>query len=323
MNNPYTGQNFFGFFAVFVSRFISMISGKTSLESLATDEIQILVFSAIGISGALVGTFLVLKKMTMLANSLSHTILLGIIITYLLLPLSSFSLLVASLITAISTTFLMETFNTVMKLQKDASIGLVFSIFFALGIALVSCCSKNVHIGIDLVMGNADALKRSDLTDVFVILGINIVLFLLFFRGFKITTFDPQLAKSVGFSNTFFNYILMMQTSATSVGGFKAVGVLMVVSFFVTPTLTARLLTHNLHRLIWMSVLISLFVSFVGVALSRHCLSVYGIGLSTGGIVVSLLGITFLVTAICATLYGQKNLKIGRIHDKIGRITQK
>ncbi len=309
MSNPYFGQDFIGFFGVFFMRLWAFVCGNLPFDALATDEVQIVVLGAVAASGALVGTFLVLRRMTMLANALSHTILLGIISAYLLMrlfsdssnlmaPLSVPALLTAAFLTGIATTFLTQFLTKVIKLQEDASIGLVFSILFSLGIVLITLFTRNAHVGTELVMGNADALKPSDVRDVLAILGVNLALFFLLYHGFKITTFDPQLARAFGFSPLLFNYLLMVQTSATAIGGFRAVGVLMILAFFIIPTLTARLLTHNLSTLIWLSIGIGVSASFVGAALSRHLFTIYGVGLSTGGIVVTLLGVVYLLVAL-------------------------
>jgi len=125
-----------------------------------------------------------------------------------------------------------------------------------------------------------------------------LALFTLLFYGFKITTFDPLLAKALGFSPVFFNYLLMVQTSVTTIGAFKAVGVLMVLAFLVLPPLTARLLSHRLSSLIFLASGIGAAASVIGVATSRHLLTFYGMGLSTAGIVVTLLGCFYLLTIL-------------------------
>ncbi|MCH9625728.1 MAG: hypothetical protein S4CHLAM123_09070 [Chlamydiales bacterium] len=294
--NPYSDQSFFGFFRVFFSRIWAFISGDLPFEALASDEVQILILACVSISGALVGTFLVLRRQTMLANALSHTILLGIVIAFLVChSLSLPVLMVAALITGVVTTFLTEFLTRVIKLQEDASVGLVFSIFFALGVVLLSLFGRNMHLGTELVMGNIDALQRGDIKVVGAILGINITLFVLLYHGFKITTFDQNLAKAFGFSPLFFNYLLMVQTSATSIGAFRAVGVLMILAFLVLPTLTARRITNRLVPLIWVAVGLGVLASVLGVGLSRHLLTMTGIGFSTSGIVVMVLGFFYVL----------------------------
>ena len=297
--NPYSDTNFFQFFGVFLTRLYALLTGRLSFDSLVADEIQIATLVCVAVAAALVGVFLVLRKMTMLANALSHTILLGIVVAYLIFQTMTIPVLMcAALVTGMVTTFLTTFFNRVIKLQEDASIGLIFSTLFALGIVLLTFFSRNVHVGTELVMGNADALQREDIKLVAAVLGVNLALFMILYYGFKITTFDPYLAKAFGFSPLIFNYLLMVQASATAIGAFKAVGVLMVLAFLVLPPLTARLLTHRLPRLIGLAAAIGAAAAILGVALSRHILTFCGVGLSTGGIVVVVLGCLYLLAIL-------------------------
>lgn len=320
--NPYQGQTLIGFIFKFMHRMGLFFTGQLPFEQLASDEIQVLVLMGIAISSALLGSFLVLRRLTMLANALSHTILMGIVLAYFLT--SSFhlhdhgemmapmgALLLASLATGCLTVFLTEFLTQVCRLQEDASIGLVFTSFFALGVVLVTVLTRDAHIGIEAVMGNADALHPSDLSWVFLITVLNIFFIFLFFKEFKLTTFDPYLALAMGFSPLFFNYLLMTQVSLTTITSFRAVGVLLVLAFMTAPPLAARLLTHHLSSLLMWAVGLGCLSAFVGVALTRHLLTVYGMALSTGGVVVSLLLLLYLVVAFMTHLTQTLTLKNG------------
>ncbi len=307
--NPYSDQSFFSFFNIFFHRLWELCTGTLSQKELFSDEVQMCVLCGVAVSGALVGTFLILRKMTMLANALSHTILLGIVTAYLLVtafgavhhPQETMTvpiLVLASLITGIMTTFLTELLHRHLKLQEDASIGLVFTALFAAGILIVTLFTRNVHVGTELIMGNVDGLQKNDIHSVFVVLAGNMLFCTLFFKGFKITTFDAGLSRALGFSPIFYNYLLMILTSATAISAFRAVGVLMVLAFFVLPPLTARLLTDRLGVLLFLAMGIGCCGSFVGVAFSRHLLTTYHIGLSTGGIVVCTLLVFFVAALI-------------------------
>lgn len=305
--NPYSGLTFFEFLAQLMIRFGQLITGQISYSQLVSDEIQVLVLMGVAASSALVGSFLVLRKMTMLANSLSHTILLGIVMAFVLTRDDSLGhqhslniqvMLLASLVMGLLTAFLTEFLTNTVRLQEDASTGLVFTSLFALGIILVTVLTRNAHIGTEVVMGNVDALHIDDLKLIFIILFLNIFLFVLFFKEFKITTFDPALAKAFGFSTTFFNYLLMVQVSATSIGAFRAVGVLMVLAFITGPVLSARLLTHDLKRMLFLAVFLGVLASVIGVALSRHLLSAFGLAFSTGGLVVCVIIVIFLLAVV-------------------------
>ncbi len=315
-HNPYSDTNFFEFFLVFFQRLWELLTGKIAFSNLASDEIQILVLLGVSLSSATLGCFLVLRRMTMLANALSHTILLGIVLAYFIasqgmmstanahhdqIPLEA--LIVASLVMGLLTTFLTDFLTKYTGLQEDASIGVVFTSLFALGIVLVTLLTRSAHVGTEVIMGNVDALSLNDLKLVLIALVLNAVLLFVFFKEFTITTFDPGLSRALGISPIFFNYLLMIQVSATTIGGFRAVGVLMVLAFMTGPALTARLLTNHLKTMLLIAGPIGALASIIGVALSRHFLSVSGFPLSTGGIVVAMIGALFIITMIGKTLY--------------------
>jgi manganese/zinc/iron transport system permease protein len=321
--NPYHGMTFWKFILYFFYRLFAFLTGQLSLNELASDEIQVLVLTGISISSALVGSFLVLRKMTMLANSLAHTLLIGIVLAYVisiyfykpeegqnstLVPMPF--LLISALIMGFITSFLTEFLTKTIRLQSDASTGLVFTSLFALGIILVTVLTKNAHIGMEAVMGNADALHVDDIKWVFFILLGNMLIFTLFFKEFTLTTFDASLARALGFSPVFFNYLLMAQVSATTIGAFRAVGVFLVLAFITGPPLTARLLTHSLKKMLFLACFIGSLASLVGVALTRHILTVSGAALSTSGMVVCVISAFYILTVL---LYQTRQIKRVRL----------
>lgn len=293
--NPYWGANFFEFFSVFFQRLF------TGFQGLASDEIQIAVLALSAISCGLVGPFLVLKRMAMFANSLSHTILVGIVGAYLVT--SSFwgadwfdlsTLLIGSLAAALITAFLTEGLVRLFRLQEDASVGLAFTALFALGIVMTTIFTKNLHLGSEAVMGNVDALQSSDVWLGLKLLGITSLVISIFYRWFKLICFDAGFAHSIGVKGGVCHFLLLFLAAITCVGAFRAIGVLLVLAFLVGPYLIARIFCRSLPQLLFWSPCIGIVISFVGVALARHLLSVYDLGLSTGGIVVSLIGLGYL-----------------------------
>ncbi len=304
--NPYWGSDLITFFYVLLVRLHALFTGKLTLQDLASDEVQLIVLIGVGVSTSLLGTLLVLRRMTMLANSLSHTILLGLAIAYVaLLPFSpslQFGmgidlkvLIGASFASALLTAFCTEGLKRLFKVQEDASISLVFTALFALGIVLVTLFARHSHLEVEAVMGNVDALHVDDILPVFWIALFNVGVLLLFFKEWKITTFDSGLAHHLGFSPLFFSTLLLVQTSLTLMGAFRSVGVLLVLAFLVIPPLTARLFTHRFALLFWLSPLVATLTALLGVALSRHLLSVHHEPLSTAGIVVCLQAAVFVL----------------------------
>ncbi len=310
ISNPYRHSDFFSFFAVLIKRFGQLLTGQLPMQDLASDEIQILVLIGLCFSSAFIGTFLVLKKMTMMANALCHTILLGIVLAFLLLHpfvvseglASSFIslkvLLLASFLSGLLTTLFTQLLIHVAKVQEDASIGLVFTFLFAVGVILVTLYTKNMHIGTEAIMGNIDALDVDDLYVVGVVALLNFAVFFLFFKGFTTVTFDPLFASSAGLSTSFFNYFMMVLTAATCIAAFRAVGVLLVLTFFVGPPLMARFFTDQIKMLVFLSFILPSAASIVAVALSRHILFVYHTPVSTAGLVVSVFTLIYVMLLI-------------------------
>ncbi len=288
--NPYWGQNFFGFFVVLLRR----LFGKLPQDGFPTDEVQLLVLIAVAISTISLGNFLTLKKITMLANSLSHTALLGVVLSYIIffifnknlemgLNLSTSTVLTSALISAFLTTFLTEFMRDRFKLQEDAAIGVVFTTLFALGVTFVTAFTRNSHIGIEVITGNSDALHSEDIRMAWLV-AILVLLFIgLFFRHWVITAFDENLSSFLGLPTKRLHYLMMFLTALTVISAFRAVGVLLVLSFIVGPPLIARRLSCRLIPIFFLSLGLGLIFSIVGVALSRHLLSVYDLPLSTGG----------------------------------------
>lgn len=305
--NPYSGNTFSEFLLNFFHRIFLFATGRLSFENVTTDEIQVFVLIFISLSSALIGTFLVLRKATMLANSLSHTILLGIVITFLLFKALSLKndggytidiklIMIAALLSALLTTFFTELLNKGMRLQKDVSIGLIFTTFFALGIILVTIFTKSAHVGTEAIMGNVDALHIHDLKLVISLFIFNILCVLFFYKRLELSTFDPTLAHMCGISIGFFNYLIMILTAATAIGAFRAVGVFLFLAFLVAPPLSARFFTHRLKFVLLLSCIMGVGVSLISVALSRHILSVYRAPLSTAGIAVVIIGVVFILS---------------------------
>lgn len=317
--NPYFDVGFFEFFYVLWIRLVQFCLGKNIF--LAEDELQILVLSLLSISCALVGSFLTLRKMTMFANSLSHTVLIGIVLSFLLfLSISSKErsfvfeinqklIFLGALISAAMTYFLIEIFHKVFRLQKDASIGFVFTFLFALGILFVAIFARNSHIGLEVVMGHLDAIDRSEVKFQALLAFVNICLVFLLYRAFVMTSFDQIFSKNFPVAVPMMTFILALQTSLTTMGAYKAVGALLFLTFLTAPILSAKVLAKNLKSLLMMSCGLSIFISLLTVALSRHILTYYNIALSTGGLCSTLLALSFPAMLVLKKVLSQISLK--------------
>lgn len=294
--NPYKGADFFSFFVLLSKR---LVTGG----ALASDERQILVFFGVALSCALVGGLLLLRRMTMMANAISHTVLLGIALAFILVGQMGHDLIVSmpvfligSLAAALLTVFLIALFKTVFRLQEDASIGLVFTALFAAAILLVTHLTHSVHLGIEVVMGSGDLFVNQDIVVAWTASAINAFLVLLFFKEYRLSSFDGLFAETIGLYPRLLFWLLMLQSALTTVASMRAVGIVVVLAFLVTPGLIAKRYTKTLSGFLWLSIAISFITVLVAVALSRHLLSVHGLALSTGGIAAVFLALLYLLS---------------------------
>ncbi|MDE3046062.1 MAG: metal ABC transporter permease [Verrucomicrobiota bacterium] len=295
--NPYSGANFFQFFYLLFKR---LISG--GIWTPAADEVQLAVLSCCALACGLIGPFLTLKRMSMFANSLSHTVLPGIVIAFLLVSTlwqgrwnDPSVFLLGALFAAVLTAVLTEGLGRLFRLQEDASIGLVFTSLFAIGVALVTLYTRNAHLSVEAIMGNPDALQLSDLRFSALIALFNLLAVALLYRRLLLSAFDESLGRTLGFSAFFSRSALFLITALTCMGAFRAVGALVVLALLVGPYLIARLFCHRVsHLLIW-TPLIGILLCSAGVALSRAILSTTGVPLSTSGLIATLIGAAFLL----------------------------
>lgn len=237
--------------------------------------ISVLLMAALTFS--LVGCFLVLRNMAMLADALSHTILLGIVLMFLAVyDLDSPLLQVGAALFGMVTVNLIEFLVKRFGLKADAATGLVFPLFFSLAVILISIFLRNVHLCVDTVImgevlftplntitlfGYAFPLAFVQLFVVFVAAGIFI---LLNFQQLKISTFDPQFAAASGITVVILHHFFMFLVSITMVVSFNAVGSILVISFLVAAPLSAFLLTKDLKKMLLAALLIGCLNAVVG-----------------------------------------------------------
>ena len=232
----------------------------------AAFEIQ-LIAVIISVACALPGVFLVLRKMSMMSDSITHTILLGIVLAFFLThDLSSPFLIVGAALMGVVTVWLTETITKTRLVSEDSAIGIVFPLLFSIAIILITRYAGSVHLDTDSVLLGELAFAPFDRMIVFgadigakaiytscVLLLINAVLITVFFKELKVVAFDPLLAAVLGFSPVIVHYGLMTIISLTAVGAFEAVGSVLVVAFMIGPPVTAYLLTDDLKTMLLLS----------------------------------------------------------------------
>lgn len=230
-----------------------------------------------------IGSFLVLRKMSMITDAISHTVLLGIVIGFFITKnLASPVLFVFASLFGLLTVVSVNLFVKTKKIKNDAAVGIVFPLFFALSIILITLFADRIHIDKDAVLLGQLVLAPLEKIEIFgieitkslfmmtLMLIINIIYVFVMYTKLKITTFDEEFAKLIGINNTLINYSLMCLVSTTAVAAFDVVGAILVISIMIVPPACAYLITKNLKNMIILSSIIGIFVGTIGTVFAYH-----------------------------------------------------
>lgn len=293
------------------------------MMSSAQVEIQ-LIASLVAVACAIPGVFLVLRRMALISDAISHAILPGIVVGFFIThDISSPILILLAALTGVLTVVLVAFIQKTGLVKEDTAIGLVFPALFSLGVILIAQNANDVHLDIDAVLLGELAFAPFDrltvdgmdlgpksLWVIGSILVLSLGLLLAFFKELKISTFDVGLASALGFSPLLMHYGLMTVSSITIVGSFDAVGAILVIALMIAPAATAYLLTKDLKQMIYLSICFGVFSAIVGYWLAHY------LDASIAGSITSILGMLFLLvflfapkTGVLSVLYKQKQQK--------------
>ena len=240
-------------------------------------EIQ-LIACVVAAACALPGVFLILRRMAMMSDAVSHAILPGIVVAFFVTQtLHSPWLLIGAAAAGLLTVVLVELLYSTRLVKEDAAIGLVFPVLFSVGVILIAKFAGDIHLDTDAVLSGELAFAPFDrfvvngvdigpqsLVVMSGILLLNLAFIGLFYKELKIATFDAGLAATLGFMPGVMHYSLMALVSVTSVGAFDAVGSILVVALMIAPPACAFLLTDRLSRMIGLSVLFGVISAISG-----------------------------------------------------------
>jgi manganese/zinc/iron transport system permease protein len=289
-----------------------------------TPQLEIQLIALVVAAGcALPGVFLVLRRMAMMSDAISHTVLFGIVIGYFLTrDVGSPLLFVGAVLTGVLTVSLVELLNRTRLVKEDAAIGLVFPVLFSIAVILISRFAGNVHIDADSVLLGELAFAPFDRFNLFgldlpralvvgsAILLLNLLAITLFYKELKLSTFDAGLAASLGFAPALVHYGLMTLVSITAVGSFDAVGSVLVVALMIAPPAAAYLLTDRLPRMLALSVLIGGASALSGYWLARLR------DASIAGSMATMAGVIFALVLLFAPERGLIALTLRRMRQR-------
>ena len=229
---------------------------------------------------ASIGVFLVLRKMAMMSDAISHSVLLGIVIAVFAVGgREPIAVIVGGVLSGILTISLVELLYRSGKLKQDSSIGIIFPFLFAIGVILVTQAG-NIHIDVQHVLYGSiefapfDTLYLDELnigSKSIWVLGIlaiaNVSFIVILYKELKVSTFDKSLALSAGLMPLLVHYLLMIMVATTAVVAFESVGAILVIAFFIVPASAAFLLTDRLSKMLLLSVFLGIISAVIGICL--------------------------------------------------------
>ena len=242
-------------------------------------EVQIFLAAClVGVTCCLPGVFLVLRKMCLMSESISHSILLGIVLAlFVVKDLDSIFLIIGAALMGVFSVSLSGVLMQNRLIKKDAAISLVFPVLFSIAVILINSFLRDAHVDTECILYGEIAytpferfiFDGVDLGPrVFWSVGIvgifNFIVILVMYRRLKVSSFDQLFATSLGFSPIIINYIFMFMVSISTVVSFESVGVILIVALMIVPPSAAYLLTQSVSKMIIVSVTLSLLAVFLG-----------------------------------------------------------
>ena len=271
---------------------------NTLLEPLQYGFMQRSLVEAIivGIICAVVGSYLLVQRLALLGDAISHSVLPGLAIAFIL----NINLFIGAFVAGLMSTVFINLIRARSNIKEDAAMGIVFSAFFALGITLITVIQKDNKIDLNhFLFGNILGVTVNDIRDTLIIASIVIITVIILYKELLFYTFDKLGAQATGLPVQWLDLGLMILMGLTIVASLKAVGVILVLSLLITPAATAYLLTKRLHQMMFVGVGIGVISSITGMYLS------YFYNLPSGPAIVLVASSIFMVVFSLSLL--QKN----------------
>ncbi len=270
------------------------------------------------IASSLLGNFLVLRRMSMLGDAVTHAVLPGLAVAFFISDSrSSFPMFLGAVIVGILTAVFTEWIRRIGKVDEGASMGVVFTSLFALGLVLVVQAADNVDLDPGCVLYGAIEVTPLDKVSVFgwrvpravvtlsVVTIVNLAFVVVMFKELKVTSFDPSIATTMGFSSTAMHYLLMVLVAVTAVASFESVGNILVVAMFVVPPAAAFLLTNRLAPMITISVVLAAASAVLGHLTAIAVPAAFGYrSTRTAGMMAVVAGLIFLTAVVFSPRHG-------------------
>jgi manganese/iron transport system permease protein len=240
---------------------------QTLIEPLQYGFMQrsLIIAILVGIVCAIVGSYLMVQRLALLGDAISHSVLPGLAIAFIL----GANIFIGAFIAGVLSTVIIAWIKARSTIKEDAAMGIVFSAFFALGITLITIVQKDNKIDLNhFLFGNILGVTAEDAIDTALIVALVLLVVVFFYKELLFYTFDPLGAQATGLPVNLLNFGLMVLIALTIVASLKAVGVVLVLSLLITPASTAYLLVTRLHQVMILGAIIGVISSISGMYLS-------------------------------------------------------
>lgn len=217
----------------------------------------------VGIICGVLGSFIILRGMSLMGDAISHAVLPGVALSYMVGINYFYGAVTFGLLTAFGIGFITQN----SRVKNDTSIGIVFSAFFAVGIILIGKANTSTDLT-SILFGNVLSVRDSDMWMTLGVGAVVLLVIILFYKELLVSTFDPTLAASFGLPNKIIHYLLMILLTLVTVASLQTVGIILVVAMLITPAATAYLLTNRLSIMITISAILGALSATIGLYIS-------------------------------------------------------
>jgi zinc/manganese transport system permease protein len=251
----------------------------------------------LSVSGGLLGSILVLRRMALMGDALSHSLLPGIALAWLLFGPSPAALFAGALIAGLLTALGSALLSRLTRIKEDAAFGSLFLVFFGAGVALLSRVPTRLNLE-HFLFGSVLGVTRADLQLTALITGVTLLAFSCFYRSLLLECFDPSFYRASGGRGAWVHLGLLGFTVLNLVSALQTMGVVLALGLFLLPGATAYLWCDHFSRLLALAVGIAAACSAAGILISYHA------GIASGAAIVLSLGAVFLVSAVFSPGHG-------------------
>ncbi|MDX8047042.1 metal ABC transporter permease [Gracilibacillus sp. S3-1-1] len=255
--------------------------------------------TVIGIVAGAVGCFIILRGMSLMGDAISHAVLPGIAISFIL----GFNYFVGAIALGLIASFIITFISNNSKIKNDAAIGITFSSFLALGVILIGVANSSTDL-FHILFGNVLAVQDFDKWLTIAIAIIVLIILFIFFKPLLITSFDPNMAKAFGMKVNNYHYLLMILLTLVSVTAMQSVGTILIVAMLITPASTAYLYTNRLSSMIFLASFLGGITSIIGLFIG------YSFNIAVGSCIVLTSALIFLISFFISPKQGYFKRKV-------------